>query len=72
MSLKYESIHKSMSLKYEPSPQVLPLRFVKFQRVNSISLFFPSNHGSEDQTIIHKIQLFGAGGLVFKAHRLRI
>ncbi|KAJ1486784.1 galactose-binding domain-like protein [Baffinella frigidus] len=40
---------------------VLPLRFVKFQRVNSVSLFFPSNHGSEDQTIIHKIQLFGAG-----------
>lgn len=42
--------------------QVIPLRFVKFQRVNSVSLFFPSNHGGEDQTVIHKIQLYGAGG----------
>eukprot|EP00457_Paulinella_chromatophora_P011737 gb/GEZN01011895.1/.p1 GENE.gb/GEZN01011895.1/~~gb/GEZN01011895.1/.p1 ORF type:complete len:178 (+),score=32.00 gb/GEZN01011895.1/:301-834(+) len=37
----------------------IPLRFVKFQKVSSLSLFFPGNHADEDTTKISKIVFIG-------------
>jgi len=41
---------------------VVPLRFVKFQSVNMLSIFVDGNFGDEEQTIIHKLQLYGCPG----------
>uniref|UniRef100_A0A7S0YTQ9 PITH domain-containing protein n=1 Tax=Hemiselmis tepida TaxID=464990 RepID=A0A7S0YTQ9_9CRYP len=38
---------------------VVPLRFVKFQAVNSLAIFIKGNFGDEEQTVVHKIQLYG-------------
>ena len=38
---------------------VVPLRFVKFQAVNNLSIFVPGNFGGDDKTIINKITLYG-------------
>jgi len=38
------------------------LRYVKFQSVNSLSIFCGSNFGDEEQTVIHRLVLFGLPG----------
>jgi len=37
----------------------IPLRFVRFQSVNSLHIFVASNHGGEDKTNIDVIDIFG-------------
>ena len=37
----------------------VPLRFVKFQDVSSITLFVKDNQGGEDSTIINSLRFFG-------------
>lgn len=37
----------------------IPLRFVRFQNVNSLHVFVESNHGGEDTTRIDTIDVFG-------------
>lgn len=37
----------------------IPLRFVRFQTVNSLHIFVASNHGGEDETRIDAIDIFG-------------
>ncbi|EIW85324.1 DUF1000-domain-containing protein [Coniophora puteana RWD-64-598 SS2] len=39
--------------------QRIPLRYVRFQSVNSIHIFVSSNHGDEDQTRIDGIDFLG-------------
>jgi len=39
--------------------QRVPLRYVRFQSVNSIHIFVGSNHGGEEQTRIDGIDFFG-------------
>eukprot|EP00286_Rhodomonas_abbreviata_P029621 CAMPEP_0181315684 /NCGR_PEP_ID=MMETSP1101-20121128/15505_1 /TAXON_ID=46948 /ORGANISM="Rhodomonas abbreviata, Strain Caron Lab Isolate" /LENGTH=172 /DNA_ID=CAMNT_0023422905 /DNA_START=8 /DNA_END=526 /DNA_ORIENTATION=+ len=41
---------------------VVPLRFVKFQSVNFLSIFVDGNFGDEEETVIHKLQLYGSPG----------
>jgi len=38
---------------------VLPVRFVKFQNVNNITLFIPANLGNNDVTKLRSVQFFG-------------
>mmetsp|Transcript_43288 Transcript_43288/g.105934 ORF Transcript_43288/g.105934 Transcript_43288/m.105934 type:complete len:176 (+) Transcript_43288:119-646(+) len=38
---------------------VVPLRFVKFQAVNNLSIFIPGNMGDAEQTAINKLQFYG-------------
>lgn len=38
------------------------LRFVKFQNVTSLSIFCGANFGNEEQTVIHRLVLFGLPG----------
>lgn len=42
--------------------EAIPLRFVKFQGVISLSIFIESNQGSEEVTRVSKIQLIGSTG----------
>jgi len=37
----------------------IPLRFVKFQSVNSLHIFVASNQGNEDKTRIDSLDMFG-------------
>jgi len=37
----------------------IPLRFVRFQTVNTLHIFVSSNHGGEDETRIDAIDVFG-------------
>ena len=37
----------------------IALRFVKFQNVNKVSLFFKDNQGDEDVTVIEDLRLIG-------------
>jgi len=37
----------------------IPLRFVRFQSVNSVHLFVESNHGGSDRTRIDELDFFG-------------
>ncbi|PCH38768.1 DUF1000-domain-containing protein [Wolfiporia cocos MD-104 SS10] len=37
----------------------IPLRYVRFQGVNSLHIFVESNHGDEDQTRVDAIDIFG-------------
>ena len=37
----------------------IPLRFVRFQNVNSLHIFVASNQGGEEETMINSIDLFG-------------
>jgi len=39
--------------------QRIPLRFVKFQTVNSLHMFVASNQGGEDETRIDSLDIFG-------------
>ncbi|KZT29304.1 DUF1000-domain-containing protein [Neolentinus lepideus HHB14362 ss-1] len=39
--------------------QQIPLRFVRFQTVNSIHIFVASNHGGEDETRIDAVDILG-------------
>ena len=39
--------------------KVIPLKYVKLQAVNSVTLFFPNNHGDDDITKIQKLVLYG-------------
>mmetsp|Transcript_34673 Transcript_34673/g.54157 ORF Transcript_34673/g.54157 Transcript_34673/m.54157 type:complete len:173 (+) Transcript_34673:117-635(+) len=59
-----ESDNGTQAIKLSPDQvaegAVVPMAFVKFQRVNSLSIFVGSNFGSEDQTVIHKLQLYGS------------
>lgn len=41
---------------------VIPLKVVKFSRVNCLSVFVESNQGDEDTTRIEKISLLGSEG----------
>jgi len=43
------------------SEEPIPLRFVKFQNVQSIQLFFEDNHGG-DVTVLQHIEIFGQTG----------
>lgn len=38
----------------------IPLRFVRFQSVNSLHLFVTSNHGGSDRTRIDELDFFGS------------
>ncbi|EIM82521.1 DUF1000-domain-containing protein [Stereum hirsutum FP-91666 SS1] len=40
--------------------QAVPLRFVRFQNVNSIHIFVASNQGGEDETRIDAVDVFGS------------
>ena len=46
-------------------------RFVKFQRVNVLSIFVEDNQGDEDTTIIQKIVLTGSGGETFNVNEIK-
>lgn len=37
----------------------VPVRFVRFQNVNSLHIFVASNHGGEDETRVDSIDIFG-------------
>jgi len=37
----------------------IPLRFVRFQSVNSLHIFVKSNQGSKDETRIDALDVFG-------------
>lgn len=41
--------------------ETIPLRVVKFARVNSLTILIASNQGDEESTIIQKIALIGTG-----------
>ena len=41
---------------------IVNLRYVKFQNVSSLSIFCGANFGDEEQTVIHKLVLFGLPG----------
>ncbi|CAB54816.1 Thioredoxin-like I protein Txl1 [Schizosaccharomyces pombe] len=43
----------------DDQPTIIPLRFVKFQRVNSLVIFIYSNVGEEETTKISRLELFG-------------
>lgn len=45
--------------------EVLPLKPVKFSRVNCLSIFVESNQEDEDTTIIQKIAILGSAGETF-------
>ncbi|KAL4529264.1 hypothetical protein Ndes2526B_g04093 [Nannochloris sp. 'desiccata'] len=45
--------------------EVVPLRLVKFNRVNCLTIFVESNQGDEDTTIIQKIAIQGSAGETF-------
>merc|ERR1711918_78698 len=39
---------------------LIPLKFVKFQNVNSLTVFFEDNQDDEEKTTIQRLALFGA------------
>jgi len=43
---------------------VIPLKFVKFQNIQTISIFVESNHGNSEVTIITKLDLLGQNIIV--------
>lgn len=44
------------------SGETIPLKFVKFQNVNTLSIFIESNQAGEEVTKVQKIALFGQTG----------
>lgn len=38
---------------------VIPVKFVKFQSVNSLTIFVGGNFGDKDRTVIHSLKFFG-------------
>ena len=57
-----ESANAEQSLELEPEMlgAKIELKFVKFQNVDSVTLFVGSNQGDTDATSISKVQFFGA------------
>jgi hypothetical protein len=49
----------------------IPLRFVRFQSVNSLHIFVASNHGGKDETRIDGIDIFGTPVETTKMSNLR-
>mmetsp|Transcript_18658 Transcript_18658/g.26180 ORF Transcript_18658/g.26180 Transcript_18658/m.26180 type:complete len:185 (-) Transcript_18658:364-918(-) len=41
------------------SGKVIDTEFVKFQKVNSLTVFIETNQGDDEQTVLSKLQLFG-------------
>ncbi|EEB09340.2 thioredoxin-like I protein Txl1 [Schizosaccharomyces japonicus yFS275] len=56
-----EATQEFTEIKYDKAnePVVVPLRFVKFQRVNSLVIFISKNVGDEDTTRLANLQLIG-------------
>jgi hypothetical protein len=52
-----ELVLTPQNLKKDANPT--PLKFVKFQNVNSISIFVQDNQGNADNTVIDKLHLIG-------------
>ncbi|EPY49474.1 thioredoxin-like I protein Txl1 [Schizosaccharomyces cryophilus OY26] len=52
-------IIEDIEYKSDDEPINIPLRFVKFQRVNSLVIFVSSNVGDEETTQIGRFELFG-------------
>lgn len=46
-------------------------RLVKFQRVNVLTIFFASNQGDKETTIIQQISLIGTGGETFNVSEIK-
>ena len=44
---------------YPAAPQALPLKFVKFQNVRSLTVFIENNQDDEDTTKLSKLVLMG-------------
>ena len=42
--------------------EVVPLRPVKYSKINWLTIFVESNQGDEETTIIEKIVILGTGG----------
>ncbi|KIM19935.1 hypothetical protein M408DRAFT_18669 [Serendipita vermifera MAFF 305830] len=53
------------------SGKTIPLRFVRFQNVLSLHIFVGSNQGSEDNTRIDSIDIFGLPGQTSRVSELR-
>jgi len=51
--------------------KMIPLRFVKFQSVQSIHIFVSSNQGGEDETRIDSIDIYGLPGQTSRVSELR-
>ncbi|KAK9806283.1 hypothetical protein WJX72_008448 [[Myrmecia] bisecta] len=49
----------------------LLLKFVKFQRVNVLTVFIEDNQGDEDTTRVQKIALFGQGGETMNVNEIK-
>ena len=49
----------------------LPCRLVKFQRVNVLTIFFASNHGDKETTIVQQVSLIGTGGETFNVKDIK-
>lgn len=46
-------------------------RLVKFQRVNVLTIFFASNQGDKESTIVQQISLIGTGGETFNVSEIK-
>lgn len=53
------------------SGEPIPLKPVKFSRVNVLTIFIESNRGDEDTTIIHKICILGESGQKFDVSQIK-
>ena len=51
--------------------EVIPLKLVKFNRVNCLSIFVESNQEDEDTTIIQKIAILGSAGETFDVKEIK-
>lgn len=50
---------------------VIPLKLVKFQKVNVLTIFVGSNQGGEETTIIQRISLTGTSGETFNVAEIK-
>jgi len=50
---------QELELDFDSLNKPLPLRFVKFQKVNNVTIFVKDNQGEEDVTAVSRIQFIG-------------